>query len=192
MIFWGFFLFVCFFSNICKKNLYLRRKKKIDGMSICELKPVFKVLICINTKAFPSLCGNYLLACFCVTTKTDRKNCFQSDPFQSKGKIFLCFLFSVSLVAFSHCLYVLLPWWPPAAELFFWEVSAEQVRKLSVQTSMAQIKALPSSILATVTLKTWACQKKKKCLCGAKEQIYTQTGRPGAFLEVLKRLRFLK
>lgn len=101
--------FVCFFSNICKKNLYLRRKKKIDGMSICELKPVFKVLICINTKAFPSLCGNYLLACFCVTTKTDRKNCFQSDPFQSKGKIFLCFLFSVSLVAFSHCLYVLLP-----------------------------------------------------------------------------------
>lgn len=130
-------------------------------MSICELKPVFKVLICINTKAFPSLCGNYLLACFCVTTKTDRKNCFQSDPFQSKGKIFLCFLFSVSLVAFSHCLYVLLPWWPPAAELFFWEVSAEQVRILSVQTSMAQIKALPSSILATVTLKTWACQKKK-------------------------------
>lgn len=131
-------------------------------MSICELKPVFKVLICINTKAFPSLCGNYLLACFCVTTKTDRKNCFQSDPFQSKGKIFLCFLFCVSLVAFSHCLYVLLPWWPPAAELFFWEVSAEQVRILSVQTSMAQIKALPSSILATVTLKTWACQKKKK------------------------------
>lgn len=160
-------------------------------MSICELKPVFKVLICIKTKVFPSLCGNYMLACFCVTTKTGRKNCFQSDLFQSKGKIFLCFLFSVSLVAFSHCLCVLLPWWPPAAELFFWEVSAEQVRILSVQTSMAQIKALPSSILATVTLKTWACQK-KKCLCGAKEQIYTQTSRPGAFLEVLKRLRFLK
>lgn len=127
-------------------------------MSICELKPVFKVLICINTKAFPSLCGNYLLACFCVTTKTGRI-VFNQIRFNQREKYFYVSC-SVSLVAFSHCLYVLLPWWPPAAELFFWEVSAEQVRILSVQTSMAQIKALPSSILATVTLKTWACQKK--------------------------------
>lgn len=155
-------------------------------MSICELKPVFKVLICINTKAFPSLCGNYLLACFCVTTKTDRKNCFQSDPFQSKGKIFLCFLFSVSLVAFSHCLYVLLPWWPPRS----WALLLRGLCWASENTQCSNQHG-PNKSTSFIHpgnsyLENMSMPKKKKM------PLWCKRAEPGAFLEVLKRLRFLK
>ena len=101
---------------------------------------------------------SHVVLCKTITGAMDY---FQSNPFKSKEKSLLYFLFCLSLyLSSSHCHCVFCCPDDPGAELFFWHVSDEQVRILSVHTSMAQIKS-PSFLHpgSSCLEKTHTCQK---------------------------------
>lgn len=143
-------------------------------LCFCSSQNWWKSTNIYRTEVFSPVRSSYALMSFCVTTITGA-NCFQSDPSKSKGKIFLCFLFSASLVAFSHCSCVLLPrWscsWTPLLRGLCW--TSENSHGPDKSASFLH----PGSSCLEKT------NMPKKYLFGAKEQIYTQTSRPGAFLE---------
>lgn len=94
---------------------------------------------------------------FCVTTITGEVDSFQSDPLKPKGKHFYISCFVSLSLSLSRRFCVRCCPDDPGAELFFWQVSDEQVR----------IKTLsfPSSILAAAALKRRTHAKKMPLWC---------------------------
>lgn len=77
-------------------------------------------------------------------------------------------------ISFPHCYYVFCCPGDPGAELFFWQVSDEQVRILSVHTSMAQIKS-PSFLHpgSSCLEKKHTCQKNASLVRADRKSRYT-------------------